>query len=284
MRFRFLCGRFAPKALGEPHKLQKGIHMLRAATLNLYEKRFPSPSNAADLFAGQWISEIPGYGLGSAKLFDDDRIKWFEHKCGTFRGMKILELGPYEGGHTYMMAQRGADVLAIEANSNSFLKCLTAREMLDYRAKFLLGDFLLYLDNSPSQFDFLLCSGVLYHMADPLRLLSGVMRCAKRIGIWTHYYDRKLIVSNPATVDHFADEPVKTVVAGKSYELWPQAYKHALERNDFAGSGDEVTRWMTREGIIGFLDSAGFRVSIGGETPDHPHGPCILLYAEIMSA
>jgi hypothetical protein len=53
------------------------------------------------LFNGEWASNVPGFGMGELKLFDDPRVKWLGEQMGGFAGKRILELGPLEGGtHT----------------------------------------------------------------------------------------------------------------------------------------------------------------------------------------
>jgi hypothetical protein len=63
----------------------------------------PARAAAFDLFAGAWSSDVPGIGGGAAALFDDDRVRWLEDRAGGSAGK--TELGPLEGGHTWMMAR-----------------------------------------------------------------------------------------------------------------------------------------------------------------------------------
>jgi O-antigen biosynthesis protein len=114
------------------------------------ESRFvdwlPAPANAARLFEGEWSSAVPGLPSGPVNLFEDPRVQWFEERLGGFAGRRVLELGPLEGGHTFMMARGGAEVLAIESNKGAFLRCLIAKETVGMpKARFLLGDFRKYL-------------------------------------------------------------------------------------------------------------------------------------------
>ncbi len=98
---------------------------LKGNELDLYTTQEPSHALAFDLFSDTWFSTVPHYGLGAAPHFEDGRIQWLERVCGGFAGKSVLELGPMEGGHTYMLSHGGASrVLAIEANSKAFLKCL----------------------------------------------------------------------------------------------------------------------------------------------------------------
>ena len=60
---------------------------------------------------------------GTAQLFEDGRVTWAEEIFGRFAKWNILELGPLEGGHSYMFQNRGADkIISIEANNRAFLK------------------------------------------------------------------------------------------------------------------------------------------------------------------
>src|SRR4029078_11707063 len=104
-----------------------------------------------DVFKGEWSSKFPARsGListpGHAALFEDARIQWLSDSIGGFSGKRVLELGPVETGHTYMMHEGGAkSITAVEANSRSLLKCLCVKEVFNLdRAQFLYGDALAY--------------------------------------------------------------------------------------------------------------------------------------------
>src|SRR6187402_1626923 len=93
----------------------------RAAILDSYVHAAPSPQLALDLFKGDWWSAVPGLQAGSTPLFDDSRIRWAVEHLGGVTGRRILELGPLEGGHTYMLERAGAaSVVAIEANTRAY--------------------------------------------------------------------------------------------------------------------------------------------------------------------
>src|SRR5687767_8820563 len=109
-----------------------------------------APSNQAmlDIFKGEWSSRMPAEtGLvtspGQAGLFEDPRIAWAGQMFQGFEGKSVLELGPLEGGHSYMMQQAGASkVIAVEANNRAFLKCLIVKQILNLtNVQFLFGDF-----------------------------------------------------------------------------------------------------------------------------------------------
>jgi hypothetical protein len=74
--------------------------------LEYYDKRFPEPRNALDLFRDQWTTEIEGTELSRARLADDDRVRAFLKHYGSVEGKAVLKLGPLEGGHSKMLAER----------------------------------------------------------------------------------------------------------------------------------------------------------------------------------
>jgi hypothetical protein len=116
-----------------------------AGILQLYSRQAPSPAAPFDIFKDDWSSEVPGFKTGASPLFDDSRIKWLESQLGSFEGKRVLELGPLEGGHTFMMERAGATVTAIEANQRAFLKCLIVKDAFHLKSEFLFGDFRPYL-------------------------------------------------------------------------------------------------------------------------------------------
>src|SRR5437763_7974065 len=127
---------------------------------NKFETRAPSAQNAVDLFQGKWASDLsevaPKLVSGGSPLFrTDDRPRLagltLGNADGRFDGMSVLELGPLEGAHSFQLQLLGAaNVVAVEANTEAFLKCLIVKEIagLD-RVRFLLGDFTAYLESAP---------------------------------------------------------------------------------------------------------------------------------------
>lgn len=168
-----------------------------------------TPENAARAFEGEWSSAVPGLPTGQAQLFEDGRIHWFEGHLGGFRGLDVLELGPLEGGHTCMMTQRGATVLAIESNLRAWMRCLVAKQAAGGMpgATFLLGNFVKYVQAASRRFDFVLASGVLYHMTDPVGLLRGLTATSDAIGLWTHYFEPGMLERRDALRRKFSPTP-----------------------------------------------------------------------------
>jgi Protein of unknown function (DUF1698) len=247
---------------------------------------YPSPQNAADIFKGSWFSHLPdvdGVSLTSGKigLFDDERIRWAKEQAGGFEGKRILELGPLEGGHSYLLSRMGADhVLAIEANTRLYLKCLIAKELykLD-KCNFLLGDFIKYMKETSLKFDFCLASGVLYHMENPAELLSLVARVSDRAMIWTQYYDHEVIQRRMSLFKRLRFRPGEQAnYDGFTYTRHERRYGVRLRSLQFIGGTAVYSCWMTLDDIIAGLKHFGFKkVEIGFHDKEHVNGPAVCL-------
>lgn len=254
--------------------------------LDAYIVKCPSAQNMLDIFKGEWSSKMPiGIELetvpGAAALFEDQRIVWADQMIGGFRGKNILELGPLEGGHTYMLSNFGAsEITSIEANSRSFLKCLITKEIFCLtNVRYLCGDFIQFLETSTEHYDAIIASGVLYHMKDPLYLLEKIAAHTNNLFLWTHYYDVDVITSNTTLAKKFNP----TIVSNRNgirTESVIQSYLEALNWNGFCGGSADTSIWLTRSTILDYLNCLGFTmIEINHEHLNHPNGPAFSLFA-----
>jgi SAM-dependent methyltransferase len=258
---------------------------LRKNSLDEFARAAPDPQGMLDLFRGEWSSRLPppwdSLSAGTAPLFEDPRIRWADERLGGFRGRTVLELGPLEGGHTYMIEQAGATrITAVEANGRAFLKCLVVKELLGLpRARFLHGDFLLHLEKEDSKADLLVACGVLYHLREPVRLIELAARASDRLFLWTQYFDEALVAENPGLAGRFGPTG-EAEHRGFRYRTHPQDYGFALNRRGFRGGSAPSSVWMEREDILGALRHFGFHhIEIGFDEPRHPHGPAFAVAA-----
>jgi SAM-dependent methyltransferase len=251
---------------------------------NKFATEGPSAQATIDAVPSAWASQlpIPGVVAGKADLFDDPRVRWAIEQLGGVDGAECVELGPLEGGHTYMLEQAGAaSVTAIEANNNAFLKCLVVKELLDMRrSSFLYGDVVSYLEARQEPFDVCWCSGILYHMVDPVRLIEACSRRASRLYIWTHYYDGEILVGKDGKAKPFVKK-ISSVANhnGFMHTLHRQEYGTAPGMRSFWGGTQGFSNWMELDSIVGALEHFGWTGIQTRLEADHPHGPAVNLTA-----
>lgn len=240
-----------------------------------FEQRPPRPQNEIDIFAGHWASDlsdlVPGAVSGPVKHFSaDNRPVLAMNTLGgnvTERGLRILELGPLEGGHTYQFEKMGVnEIVAIESNVEAFLKCLIVKNLANLKnARFLLGDFVEYLREDTSRYDFIFCCGVLYHMQDPLQLIDLMAARTDRIFVWTHY---------------FTKESRRGLTAVPMRHRGEDFVYHSLDYGNrdvgtFWGGNKPTASFLSRDDILRAFKQHGFtNFELHNEDLQHPGGPC----------
>lgn len=244
----------------------------------------PSAQNAIDIFDGEWSSILPAslgeVAAGTVPLFADSRVTWAVEQFGGVDHMSVLELGPLEGGHSYMLSNAGAQVTAIEAQSRAYLRCLIVKELLGMTGvRFMLGDFMEYLRGEPEHFDVCFASGVLYHMRSPAETIELMADVADRLFLWTHVYDEEVIRSSGALSPRFTAS-TRSSHNGFEHTLYRFDYAQALDSNAFCGGSAVYSNWLSRDELFAALEWFGWSVdAVAFDTPDHPHGPALALVA-----
>jgi predicted RNA methylase len=254
--------------------------------VNRYSKSAPSTQNALDIFSSEWTSKLPepyaNLVAGELPLFDDGRIKWAIKSMGGINGKTILELGPLEGGHSYMLERLGAkSITAIEANTHAYLRCLIIKNLLDLnRVRFIYGDFVEFLRLNKIKFDIVIASGVLYHMMNPVEVIGLLANTTDKIFIWTHYYDYDIIKRNNQDSSKRFTGSINSGYGGFEHTLYRQEYNDALNLASFCGGNNQFSYWMDRNELLDCLRYFGFdNIRIGFEDPNHPNGPAFALVA-----
>lgn len=256
----------------------------RAADFEQYDSRPPSQQNALDLVPG-WSGSFPdemGLKAGHLALHADPRIAWAIERFGSLAGKTILEIGPLEGMHTYMLHQQGPRKIdAIEANRLCYLRCLVTDQIFKLdRANFLLGDAMEWLERSGANYDFIVASGVLYHMSDPIGMLERMASRCDTLFLWTHYYDPKAMPKSDARHRPFTGKEVSRPVHGLTIRLYERQYQNSPRNVSFCGGPNNLHYWMHKKDILDLLKVFGFgSVEIDGDDENHPGGPCFSVFA-----
>ena len=275
-RFAWLLSRWR---MGAP------LHFTTSSdVLNHYVALPPSQQNAVDSVPG-WTGAMPpetGLRAGNAHLYADTRIDWLLHHCFAVAGRSVLELGPLEGFHTYMLERAGAaSIDAVEANTLAYVRCLITKEVLGMtRAHFLLGDFTQWLERSEQRYDLLVASGVLYHSHDPVRLLELIAARADALYLWTHYFDETAMPPGDKRRVPFSERVETRLSNGVAVQLHERSYYRAWRDPSFCGGLQDRHFWINRADILDLLAALGFgHIVIAHEEPAHVNGPSFSVFA-----
>lgn len=266
--------------------LRNGETAVTAGTaLDEYVISMPSAQNAVDALPG-WNMAIPhpvDAIAGIPVFFDDVRIHWAIDQLGGVEGKNILELGPLEASHTWMMAQRGAGhILGIEANKSAFLRCLVVKELTGMqRATFVLGDFQQWLEHKEDRYDMIVASGVLYHMQNPVRLLELIAARTDSFYLWTHYFSDAAMPMNDPRRGAFIGDAIVEEHHGVNVRLYRRSYHGAWRNQTFCGGMHDMHKWIEREDIFAIIKALGFDdIRIAHDEPDHLNGPSFSVFAK----
>lgn len=258
-------------------RLLRGAKQESPSAPSGFERRAPSVQNAVDIFAGNWASDfqdvLPGIEAGPHRLFADGRARQAADVLGAggrFDGFSVLELGPLEGAHSYLLEGLGAGpVTAVEANASAYLKCLVVKEALGLKTGFLLGDFTEHLKAGAGPYDLIFASGVLYHMPDPLELIRLIARATDRCFVWTQYFEARRCpgrTAELASLDGYTATYLRKAYEGRGAGFW--------------GGNQATASWMSKDDLLGAFAHFGLSdITVIEDQPDHPNGPAITFAA-----
>ncbi len=213
-----------------------------------------------------WIFQfrIDGYDYGGAiSAAGDVRLERFFRFAPS--AASILELGALEGAHTFLLAQRPGviRVLALEGREQNLRKARFVKELLGVRnAEFAQANLESSDLASLGDFDVVFCSGLLYHLPEPWKLIAQLPAVAPRLFIWTHY------------AAEAEAEPVSTGLRGK-------IHIEGGGTEPLSGMSPTAT-WLTLESLITTLTTSGYgSVHVMHNDPTHANGPAVTIGATI---
>jgi SAM-dependent methyltransferase len=215
---------------------------------------------------GPWITHFVIDGVESGGKFhalEDSRVGQFFESFPKV--CTILELGSLEGGHTFALARRPSvrRVLGVEARASNIAKARFVQELLRVRnAEFIEADLEKTELAAFGKFDAVFCSGVLYHLPEPWKLIEQAARVAPRLFIWTHYahHSQANITLNGLNGKNYDEGGKEEPLSGMS----PKSF------------------WLTLGSLQKALASAGFNsVQILDNDPKHSNGPAVTIAATL---
>jgi hypothetical protein len=213
---------------------------------------------------GPWVFQfrIEGQDYGGAiSAAGDARIEQFFRFVPE--AATILELGSLEGAHTFVLAQRPGvkRVLALEGRAFNLRKARFVQELLHIPNTEFVQSNIEHCDLAAfGKFDAVFCSGLLYHLPEPWKLISQLPALAPDLFIWTHYA---------------ADADAETVFGG----LQGKIYREGGAADPLSGMSTTST-WLTLESLITALTKSGYTsVQVIDNDLTHVKGPTVTIGA-----
>ena len=262
-----------------------GLNVGSETEFDTVDSRCPSHQNAIDAVPG-WNHAFPAeYGVeaGPNVMFNDPRIHWAIEQFGGIAGRRVLEVGPLEGSHTFMLDRADPAILdAVEVNQRAYLRCLIAKEIYGLRhARFYLGSVLPWLENGDRAYDLIIACGVLYHLQEPLRALELMARQADALYLWTHYFDDVAMPPDDLRSLAFLKSVNIEKRGGLEIKLHARSYYGAWRNDTFCGGPKDLHYWMEKPDILNYLAALGLDdIRVAHDDPRHVNGPSVSIFAK----
>lgn len=183
---------------------------------------------------------------------------------GRLAGLRAADLGCLEGGFALALAQRGMDVVGIEARKQNLEKAqFLADQFKLSNLRFELGDVKNFTRENFGDFDVVLALGILYHLDEPTAWLRQIAQATRGVLIIDSHFapvdDASLALIDQSlaylgALERIADQ-------GRTYEgRWFYEYGDDAEAEDqvWASYSNRKSFWLTKESLLLALSRAGF--------------------------
>jgi protein-L-isoaspartate O-methyltransferase len=220
------------------------------------------PQNLAEEFAklAPWVFQFRigerDYG-GGISAVGDVRVEQFFHFAPNPR--TILELGSLEGAHTFILAQHpGVErVVAIEGREANLRKARFVQGHLEIQnIEFIQANLETADLTDFGKFEAVFCSGLLYHLPEPWKLIEQLAKIAPLLFVWTQYAAEQ----QAADVGHGLRGKIHT-------EGGPDEPLSGMSRS---------ATWLTLSSLREVVARAGYkRFEIIRDDVSHQNGPAV---------
>ena len=217
----------------------------RLAALKREVEQAHGPWTAYNLHLGGGVYTMgtPSSGVAEANIQRVGQVVSDLH-AGDLAGLRVLDLGAYEGGFSVELAAQGATVTAVEVRPQHAEKIVFAAQALGLSQLEVIQADVRDLDAEFfRRFDVILCLGLLYHLPaeGALRLLGQLADSGAR-----HVILQTQVSLRPAE---------STTCDGRTYSGMLYA-EHAADPGAAADSGRSF--WFTRLSLLRALSDCGF--------------------------
>jgi SAM-dependent methyltransferase len=175
---------------------------------------------------------------------------------------RVLDLACLEGHYAIEFAMHGADALGTEGRAVSVAKCDYAKDVLGLsKLRFVQADVRNFSAADYGQFDIIVCSGILYHLAadDAWRLLQALREACSGILLLDTFISvtgrESAMIEEQLVQGHYYHEHVDE--DDKEAKFWA-----SLDNNR--------SFWFTAPSLMNLLVEAGFTSVMDVLVPDMP--------------
>lgn len=212
-----------------------------------------------------WITKFKIDGINYGGDFDainDQRIAYF---FDSFPNVQtIVELGSLEGGHSFALARRASveKVIAVEARDKNIEKAKFVQGLFDdKKVEFIKADLEKTNLIELGKFDAVFCSGLLYHLPEPWKLIEQCRKVSPNIFMWTQY----------------ACENEAIKFSGGLREKWS---REGGWRDPLSGVS-KYSFWLSLGSLINLLTANDYKnIQIIDNNLNHSHGCAVTLSAK----
>ena len=171
------------------------------------------------------------------KAFDDPRV---DHFIKAFPDAdKVVELGSFEGNHTCRIAKHVRDLITVEGRHENQTRAEWVKEWFDItNVTPFVADVRHW--NIPAC-DAIHCSGLLYHLNEPVAFLKKMAAASDNLFLWTHTSD-----GGEANEGH----------DGK----WMPEYGYG----DMLSGLQDKSFWLTEKSLFSALESLSYNIEVIG--------------------
>ncbi len=183
---------------------------------------------------------------------------------GRLANLRVADLGCLEGGFALALAQRGMNVVGIEARKKNLEKARLLKQHFDLpNLEFVEGDVKNFTRDNFGDFDVVLALGILYHLDQPAAWLRQIAGATGSVLIVDSHYapddEASLALIDQRIAQLSALERIEDGPA--TYEgRWFFEYGADAEREDqlWASYSNRKSFWLTKESLLRAVSSAGF--------------------------
>ena len=182
-----------------------------------------------------------------------------------FQGLRVADLGCLEGGFALALAERGMDVIGIEARQTNFNKLSLLKDHFDLpNLEFRRDDVKNFTRANYGSFDIVLALGILYHLDEPLKWMRQLAETTESVLIVDSHFAPSLDAGLPLMDKRLPLGPLQKVKDEETtYEgRWFADCSADMDRETqvWSSYSNNKSFWLTKDSLCCGLMRAGFEV------------------------